>query len=91
MRRIIYWLRSDNYERLIQEEDKWLAFIKNHELSTVNNYNSGTARYYNCKKFAMGGAWNKGQTGVQNYQSRQCEHCGRILANVEFVLETLKK
>lgn len=77
MRRIIYWLPVDDRELLLKEEARWLSFIQDNELSTVENLEAGTARYYNCKKFAIGGAWNKGRTGVQIYLKRPCEHCGK--------------
>ena len=58
-RRIIYLLRSDDWSALIEEEQRWLSMIKETELSTVENHDAGTVRYYNCKKYAMGGAWNR--------------------------------
>lgn len=77
MRRIIYWLPVNDYNLLVDEENRWLSMIKFHELSWTENHNAGTARYYNVKKYAIGGAWNKGLSGVQVYEKKQCEHCSK--------------
>lgn len=78
MRRILYWLRTNDRKRLLQEEARWLSFIPLNELRNAQNVKNKTVRYYNSKKFAVGGAWNKGQTGVQSYIVKECEHCKRV-------------
>lgn len=80
-RRIIFWLKVDDWKLLIKEEQRWLSMIEPRELSTVENHKADTVRYYNCKRFAMGGAWNKGRTGVQFYPRRQCQHCRKMFSH----------
>ena len=68
-------------EALRETEQKWLNMIKDEELYWTPNIYNKTVKYYNQKKHSTGGngsankgkstigGWNRGKTGVQNYNN----------------------
>ena len=85
--RIMKYVETDDLKLLQQYEQYYLDMIKESELSTSINVMLGANRYYNMKKYAIGGcskghaknrtkpAWNKGVTAEMIMLRRQELFC----------------
>lgn len=80
-RKILEYIQNNDHKILHERELHWLNKIKDKELFWDENIKNKTVRYYNMKKFAQGGAWNKGRSNLNNTHNytnlKYCEYCDK--------------